>query len=49
MGARYVCLHVRRGNKGVANLYMRRGYVRAPAGDLELPEVSLDAYSLTLR
>ncbi|HWE26307.1 MAG TPA: GNAT family N-acetyltransferase [Myxococcales bacterium] len=49
MGARYVCLHVRRGNKGVANLYMRRGYVRAPEGDLELPEVSLDAYYLTLR
>ena len=49
MGARYVCLHVRRGNKGVANLYMRRRYVRAPEGDLELPEVSLDAYYLTLR
>ena len=49
MGARYICLHVRRGNKGVATLYMRRGYVRAPEGDLELPEVSLDAYYLTLR
>jgi predicted N-acetyltransferase YhbS len=49
MGARHVCLHVRRGNKGVANLYMRRGYVRAPEGDLDLPEVSLDAYFLTLR
>jgi ribosomal protein S18 acetylase RimI-like enzyme len=49
MGARYVCLHVRRGNKGVANLYMRRGYVRAPEGDLDLPEVALDAYYLTLR
>lgn len=49
MGARHVCLHVRRGNKGVANLYMRRGYLRAPEGDLELPEVSLDAYYLTLR
>jgi predicted N-acetyltransferase YhbS len=49
MGAKYVCLHVRRGNKGVADLYMRRGYVRVPEGDLELPEVSLDAYSLTIR
>jgi ribosomal protein S18 acetylase RimI-like enzyme len=49
MGAKYVCLHVRRGNKGVANLYMRRGYVRAPEGDLDLPEVLLDAYYLTLR
>ena len=49
MGARYVCLHVRRGNKGVANLYMSRGYVRAPDGDLDLPEVLLDAYYLTLR
>jgi len=49
MGAKYICLHVRRGNKGVANLYMGRGYVRAPEGDLELPEVSLDAYYLTLR
>jgi ribosomal protein S18 acetylase RimI-like enzyme len=48
-GAKYVCLHVRRGNKGVANLYMRRGYVRAPEGDLDLPEVALDAYYLTLR
>jgi predicted N-acetyltransferase YhbS len=48
-GAKYVCLHVRRGNKGVANLYMRRGYIRATEGDLELPEVSLDAYYLKLR
>jgi ribosomal protein S18 acetylase RimI-like enzyme len=49
MGAKYVCLHVRRGNKGVANLYMRRGYTRAPEGDLDLPEVLLDAYYLPLR
>ena len=49
MGAQYVCLHVRRGNKGVARLYMDRGYVRAPEGDLDLPEVLLDAYFLTLR
>jgi ribosomal protein S18 acetylase RimI-like enzyme len=49
MGARYVCLHVRRGNKGVAQLYMRRGYIRAPEGDLDFPEVLLDAYYLPLR
>ncbi|HEX9603607.1 MAG TPA: GNAT family N-acetyltransferase [Myxococcales bacterium] len=48
MGAKYVCLHVRRGNEGVARLYMDRGYVRAPEGDLHLPEVLLDAYSLVL-
>lgn len=48
MGAKYVCLHVRRGNKGVAALYMARGYVRAPEGDLDLPEVLLDAYFLAL-
>jgi len=48
MGAKYICLHVRRGNKGVANLYMGRGYVRAPEGDLDLPEVLLDAYYLVL-
>jgi predicted N-acetyltransferase YhbS len=49
MGAKSVCLHVRRGNTGVARLYMDRGYVRAPEGDLDLPEVLLDAYFLTLR
>ena|SRR5919199_3957377 len=49
MGAKYVCLHVRRGNKGVAKLYMDRGYIRAPEGDLDLPEVLLDAYYLPLR
>jgi ribosomal protein S18 acetylase RimI-like enzyme len=48
-GARYVCLHVRRGNRGVAELYRSRGYVRAPEGDLDLPEVLLDAYFLALR
>jgi len=48
MGARYICLHVRRGNRGVAKLYRDRGYVRAPEGDLDLPEVLLDAYSLVL-
>jgi ribosomal protein S18 acetylase RimI-like enzyme len=48
-GARHVCLHVRRGNLGVAALYRSRGYVRAPEGDLDLPEVRLDAYYLPLR
>ncbi|HEY0094347.1 MAG TPA: N-acetyltransferase, partial [Archangium sp.] len=41
-----ICLHVRRGVEGVARMYMRRGYVREPAGDLELPTVSLVAYVL---
>jgi GNAT superfamily N-acetyltransferase len=45
-GARFICLHVRRGNEGVARLYMSRGYVRAPDGDLSYPEVELDAYVL---
>jgi ribosomal protein S18 acetylase RimI-like enzyme len=49
LGAKYICLHVRRGNKGVAALYVGRGYVRAPEGDLDLPEVLLDAYYLVLR
>ena len=48
-GARFICLHVRRGNKGVARLYMGRGYERDPKGDLDLPEVLLDAYVLRLR
>ena len=48
-GARFICLHVRRGNKGVAKLYMGRGYERDPEGDLDLPEVLLDAYFLRLR
>jgi ribosomal protein S18 acetylase RimI-like enzyme len=41
-----ICLHVRRGNVGVAKLYMSRGYVREPQGDLVYPEVELDAYAL---
>ena len=49
LGAKYICLHVRRGNKGVAALYLGRGYVRAPEGDLDLPEVLLDAYYLVVR
>ena len=47
--ARFICLHVRRGNKGVAKLYMGRGYERDAKGDLDLPEVLLDAYFLRLR
>jgi ribosomal protein S18 acetylase RimI-like enzyme len=41
-----ICLHVRRGNLGVAKLYVSRGYVRTPEGDLDYPEVKLDAYVL---
>lgn len=41
-----ICLHVRRGNQGVARLYQSRGYVRVPTGDLVYPEVELDAYAL---
>ena len=41
-----ICLHVRRGNAGVARLYQSRGYVRSPEGDLKYPEVELDAYLL---
>jgi len=41
-----ICLHVRRGAEGVARMYMRRGYMREQAGDLELPTVSLVAYVL---
>jgi ribosomal protein S18 acetylase RimI-like enzyme len=40
-----VCLHVRRGNEGVARLYQSRGYLRDPSGDLELPTVSLVAFA----
>lgn len=42
-GAGAVCLHVRRGAHGVRRLYVARGYVPEPAGDLERPEVSLEA------
>ncbi len=44
-----VCLHVRRGVAGVARMYMKRGYVREPAGDLDLPSVYLEAYVLRLK
>ncbi len=48
-GGRAVCLHVRRGAAGVAQLYVKRGYRRAPEGDLDLlPDVFLEAYWLEL-
>ncbi len=48
-GAKAICLHVRRGVRGVAQLYEARGYRRRPEGDLDLlPEVFLEAYALTL-
>lgn len=45
-GVTAICLHVRRGNHGVALLYQERGYVPDPAGDMEYPSVSLVAYAL---
>lgn len=39
-----ICLHVRKGAHGVARLYQKRGYLREPSGDLELPTVSLEAF-----
>ncbi|WNG24864.1 GNAT family N-acetyltransferase [Cystobacter fuscus] len=47
-GVKAVCLHVRAGVMGVARMYMARGYVRAPEGDLRYPTVSLEAYVLPL-
>ncbi len=46
VGAGAVCLHVRRGAHGVRRLYVGRGYLPEPAGDLERPEVSLEALVL---
>jgi ribosomal protein S18 acetylase RimI-like enzyme len=43
-----ICLHVRKGNLGVARLYVSRGYRRAPEGDLSYPSVQLEAYALEL-
>lgn len=42
-----VSLHVRRQATGVCHMYERRGYVRAPEGDMLLPEVDLVGYVLT--
>ncbi|MBL8955048.1 MAG: GNAT family N-acetyltransferase [Myxococcaceae bacterium] len=48
-GGAAVCLHVRREASGVADVYVKRGYRRAPEGDLDfLPEVFLEAYVLAL-
>jgi GNAT superfamily N-acetyltransferase len=48
-GVPCVCLHVRRGAVGVANLYRRRGYERVESADLDLlPLVFLEAYRLDL-
>ena len=47
-GVKAVCLHVRKGVQGVARMYMSRGFVRAPEGDLVYPTVSLEAYILPL-
>jgi predicted N-acetyltransferase YhbS len=47
MGVERVSLHVRRQAKGVCRMYERRGYVRAPEGDLAFPEVELAAFVLT--
>ncbi|EAU65424.1 putative acetyltransferase [Stigmatella aurantiaca DW4/3-1] len=47
-GVKAVCLHVRRGVSGVARMYMGRGYVRTPEGDLDTPTVFLEAYVLRL-
>lgn len=46
MGVDLVSLHVRRQATGVARMYERRGYVRAPEGDMVLPEVDLVGYVL---
>ena len=48
-GVDAIGLHVRRGVVGVARMYMGRGYVRTPEGDLEMPSVSLDAYLMRLK
>jgi len=47
MGVERVSLHVRRQAAGVCRMYERRGYVRAPEGDMLLPEVDLVGYVLT--
>ncbi|MDY7226472.1 GNAT family N-acetyltransferase [Hyalangium rubrum] len=48
-GVDAVALHVRRGAQGVARMYQRRGYVRTPEGDLDMPTVFLEAYLLRLK
>lgn len=46
MGVERISLHVRRQATGVCKMYERRGYVRAPEGDLTFPEVELAAFVL---
>lgn len=44
-----ICLHVRRGARGLARMYSRFGFVRRPEGDQDqLPEIFLEAYLLEL-
>lgn len=43
-----ICLHVRKGASGVARMYERRGFRRAPEGDLKLPDVELAGYVMHL-
>jgi ribosomal protein S18 acetylase RimI-like enzyme len=47
--AKAICLHVRKGNFGVARLYQSRGYRRSKDGDLSYPDVELEAYVLSFR
>jgi predicted N-acetyltransferase YhbS len=48
-GATAMCLHVRRGAKGVRAVYEKRGYLADPKGNLDkLPEVYLEALSKVL-
>jgi GNAT superfamily N-acetyltransferase len=48
-GVDAVALHVRKGNVGVARMYMQRGYARTAEGDMVLPSVTLEAYLLRLK
>lgn len=44
-----VCLHIRRGAKGLGRLYERNGFARDPLGDIDAGEGAiLDGYSLCL-
>ncbi|RKG92103.1 GNAT family N-acetyltransferase [Corallococcus terminator] len=48
-GVDAITLHVRRGATGVARMYERRGYQRTPSGDIDRPEVYLEAFVLPLK
>ncbi|RYZ39569.1 MAG: GNAT family N-acetyltransferase [Myxococcaceae bacterium] len=48
-GVDAITLHVRRGAAGVARMYERRGYQRTPSGDIDRPEVYLEAFVLPLK